>query len=72
MRLRIDLPAKVKKCAMCGKWATDSSGMWYIIKEHSSWYWLGDRVSLSVIKAHIMCSRHGAHDTNTVHVIDGN
>jgi hypothetical protein len=65
---------------MCSKPATDASGQWYIIKEHSlyfplgwvPWAWFQDIGMFSIIRAHIICRSHGATGYNTIRVIDGN
>ena len=80
MSLSIKFRAKVDKCAMCQRLAGDASGRWYIIKEHSIYFPLGwlpwprfqDVGLFSVIRAHIICFRHGATNNHTIHVIDGN
>jgi len=80
--MRFEFKAKVGRCPMpgCPAVASDSSGQWYIIKEHSLYFPLGwlpwgslqDVGMFSVIRAHIICSRHGATNNHTIHVIDGN
>lgn len=78
--MRINLKAKVDACAMCGDEAYDSSGQWYIVKEHSLFFPLGwlpwdvlqDIGMWSLIRAHIICDQHGGHGRHTIITIDGN
>ena len=79
--MKLYLPAKVDKCAMCGAEAHDASGQWYIIRENSlyfplgwvPWPWFQDIGMFSVTRAHIICRDHGAKGSlHTIHEIDGN
>lgn len=76
--MRIELPARVDKCRMCGREARDASGQWFVIKAHSlyfpfgwlPWGRLQDIGMVSLTMAWLLCENHAASN-HTIHVIDG-